>query len=188
MLVLSAGPAGVLAMLAGAWRSLMAAASGGVGRSHVYSTGRSIALCLAHCTDVPATHHRTGDRYRWRVQRGLDGLRCPMALLGLWMPASLWATHAMLYTAAVMASSLVLLSLAAMAVSATAWVSGILTRRKSWRIVGAVDLVVAWLVAAVALVAGATAAYALLLLIASAILLFAVTTLTQANEVELLND
>ena len=108
--------------------------------------------------------------------------------LGLWLPASLWATHAMLYTAAVMASSLVLLSLAAMAVSATAWVSGILTRRKSWRIVGAVDLVVAWLVAAVALVAGATAAYALLLLIASAVLLFAVTTLTQANEVELLND
>ena len=94
----------------------------------------------------------------------------------------------MLYVAAVMAGSLVLLSLAAMAVSATAWVSGILTRRKSWRIVGAVDLVVAWLVAAVALVAGATAAYALLLLIASAVLLFVVTTLTQSNEVELLND
>ena len=32
--------------------------------------------------------------------------------------------------------------------------SGILTQRKSWRIVGAADLVMAWMVAAVALVAG----------------------------------
>ena len=107
---------------------------------------------------------------------------------GLWLSSALWATHAMLLSAAVMSQSLVIVSLAALMVSATAWVSGILTRRKSWRIVGAGDLVVAWMVAAVALVAGTTAVYALMMLVASAVLLFAVTTLTQANEEALLDD
>lgn len=107
---------------------------------------------------------------------------------GLWLSSALWATHAMMLSAAVMSQSLVALSLAALIVSATAWISGILTRRKSWRIVGAGDLAVAWMVAAVALVAGTAAAYALMMLVASAVLLFAVTTLTQANEEALLND
>jgi hypothetical protein len=44
------------------------------------------------------------------------------------------------------------------------------------------------MVAAVALVAGTGASYVLLLLVASAVLLFAVTTLTQANEAELMDD
>ena len=87
-----------------------------------------------------------------------------------------------------MSQSLVALSFAALLVSATAWVSGILTQRKSWRIVGATDLIGAWMVAAVALVAGTGASYVLLLLVASAVLLFAVTTLTQANEAELMDD
>ena len=87
-----------------------------------------------------------------------------------------------------MSSSLVALSLVALVASSSAWVSGILTQRKSWRIIGAADLVVAWMVAAVALVAGTGASYVLMLLVASAALLFAVTTLTQANEAELLDD
>ena len=87
-----------------------------------------------------------------------------------------------------LSQSLVALSFAALLVSATAWVSGILTQRKSWRIVGAADLAAAWMVAAVALVAGTGASYVLLLLVASAALLFAVTTLTQANEAELMDD
>ena len=107
---------------------------------------------------------------------------------GLWLSSALWATHVMLLSAALLAQSLLALSLAAMVVSATAWVSGILTQRKSWRIVGAADLTVAWMVAAVALVAGVSASYALLMLVASAVLLFAVTTLTQANEATLLDD
>jgi len=67
-------------------------------------------------------------------------------------------------------------------------VSGILTRRKSWRVVGAVDLVVAWLVAALALISGTSATYMLVLLVASAVLLFTVTALTQANEATLIDD
>jgi hypothetical protein len=107
---------------------------------------------------------------------------------GLWLSSALWACHLLLFPSAVMAGSLVALSLVGLLVSATAWVSGILTRRKSWRVVGAVDLVVAWLVAAVALIGGATASYVLVLLVASAVLLFTVTALTQANEVALMDD
>ena len=107
---------------------------------------------------------------------------------GLWLSAALWSAHGLLLPAAVLSSSLVGLSLAALVVSTTAWVSGILTQRKSWRIVGAADLVMAWMVAAVALVAGIGASYVLLLLVASAALLFAVTTLTQANESVLMDD
>jgi len=107
---------------------------------------------------------------------------------GLWLSAALWATHGLLLPAAILSASLVGLSFAALVVSTTAWVSGILTLRKSWRIIGAADLVVAWMVAAVALVAGTGASYVLMLLVASAALLFAVTTLTQANEAVLLDD
>ncbi len=107
---------------------------------------------------------------------------------GLWLSSALWSTHGLLLSAAMMAQSLVALSIAALLVSATAWVSGILTKRKSWRIVGAADLAAAWMVASVALVAGTGASYVLLLLVASAVLLFAVTTLTQANEAELMDD
>ena len=107
---------------------------------------------------------------------------------GLWLSSALWSSHGLLLPAAMMSQSLVALSFAALLVSATAWVSGILTQRKSWRIVGATDLVAAWMVAAVALVAGTGASYVLLLLVASAVLLFAVTTLTQANEAELMDD
>ena len=45
---------------------------------------------------------------------------------GLWLSSALWATHAMLLSAAVMSQSLVIVSLAALVVSATAWVSGCL--------------------------------------------------------------
>ena len=107
---------------------------------------------------------------------------------GLWLASALWATHLMFYPSAVLSASLVMLSLAGLAASATAWLAGILTKRKSWRVMGAVDLVVAWMFAAVALVSGATSGYILVLLVASAALLFAVTTLTQANEAALLDD
>ena len=106
----------------------------------------------------------------------------------LWLSSSLWASHCLLPAAAILASSTVGLSLAALMVSATAWISGIVTQRKSWRIVGAADLFLAWMVAAAALVGGVGASYVLLMLVASAGLLFAVTTLTQANETVLMDD
>lgn len=107
---------------------------------------------------------------------------------GAWLASALWASHLLLYPAALFTASLVVLSLVGLLVSTTSWISGIVTRRKSWRVIGAVDLVVAWLFAAVALVSGLGSTHVLLLLVATAVLLFAVTTLTQANERQLLDD
>ena len=106
----------------------------------------------------------------------------------LWLSSALWACHLMAYPAGLMMESLVMLSLAALMTSTTSWVSGILTRRKSWRVFGALDLLLGWLFALVAFISGASSTYVLMMLVASALLLFAVTTLTQANEQQLLQD
>lgn len=104
---------------------------------------------------------------------------------GLWLSSSLWAVHLLLYPAALMSQSLVGLTLAGLIASTTAWLCGILTLRKSWRVIGAVDLLIAWMFAAAAVIAGTSALYALVMLIVSAILLFAVTALSQANEADM---
>ena len=188
MLILSLGPVAVLAMLAGVRRG-RAWQQPAVALTAVLAVPFSIQALSMWLFD-PLFPPLTLTAVTMCV--GLASVAWSALVvrlhLGGWLSAALWATHATLYASAIMASSLVFLSLSAMLVSTTAWLSGIFTRRKSWRIVGAVDLVVAWLVAVVALVAGATASYALVLLIASAVLLFAVTTLTQSNEAELLVD
>lgn len=104
---------------------------------------------------------------------------------GLWLSSALWAVHILLYPAALMSQSLVWLTLAGLIASTTAWLCGIITLRKSWRVIGAVDLLVAWMFAAAAVIAGTSALYALVMLIASAVLLFAVTALSQANEADM---
>jgi hypothetical protein len=106
----------------------------------------------------------------------------------LWLASALWACHLLLYPAALLTASLVWLCLSGLLLSCTAWVSGILTRRKSWRVIGALDLIVAWMLAAVALVSGLGSTPVLWLLVATAALLFAVTTLTQTNEKALMDD
>ena len=106
---------------------------------------------------------------------------------GLWLSAALWSTHLLLYPSVVLAQSLVALALGGLLASATAWLCGIFSGRASWRVVGAVDLALAWLFMALALVTGASNAYALAMLLASAALLFAVTTFTQVNEETLLD-
>ena len=104
---------------------------------------------------------------------------------GLWLSSALWAVHILLYPAALLSQSLVWLTLAGLIASTTAWLCGIITLRKSWRVIGAVDLLVAWMFAAAAVIAGTSALYALVMLIASAVLLFAVTALSQANEADM---
>ena len=101
---------------------------------------------------------------------------------GLWLSSALWGLHLMLYPAALLAQSLPLMVFAGLLTSVTAWLSGIFTLRKSWRVIGAVDLTIAWLFAAVSFVAGAQVEYLLAMLAASAVLLFAVTALTQSRQ------
>ena len=65
--------------------------------------------------------------------------------------------------------------------------SGILVMRKSWRVFGALDMVLAWVVAMVMLSVGAGFEAMLAILIASSILLGIVTYLNQTYEKTIIN-
>ena len=53
---------------------------------------------------------------------------------GIWLASALWSVHILLFAAGIGWSDLVILSVFIMVCSTTSWVSGILTLRKSWRI------------------------------------------------------
>ena len=73
-------------------------------------------------------------------------------------------------------------------VSAASWLIGVVTLRRGWRILGAVDLILAWIVAGILMLSGATSIMLLIMLIATAVLLGLVTWLGQEYETELAND
>ena len=60
--------------------------------------------------------------------------------------------------------------------------------RKGWRIVGALDLVLGWIVAGIVLINGASVTGLFAILVASAVLLGIVTWLTQTFEGEMANE
>ena len=104
---------------------------------------------------------------------------------GIWLASALWSVHILLFSAGIGWSDLAILSVFVMVCSTTAWVSGILTLRKSWRVFGAIDLVIAWVVSFVMLSQGGDVESILIILIASAGLLGLVTYLTQTYEAEM---
>ena len=104
---------------------------------------------------------------------------------GIWLASALWSVHILLFAAGIGWNDLAILSVFVMICSTTSWVSGILTLRKSWRIFGAVDLVIAWVVSFIILSGGAEVQSILMILIASAGLLGLVTYLNQTYEGEM---
>lgn len=108
---------------------------------------------------------------------------------GLWVPAGLWIGHLLIPAGAFAhyEQSTVLLMVSILLVSATSWLIGVITLRRAWRVIGAIDLVIAWMVAGVLLLGGATSAMALVMLIATAILLGLVTWMGQVYEEEIAN-
>ena len=108
--------------------------------------------------------------------------------LGLWLPSGLWALHMLLLIACFGFPNLVYAVVFILIASTVSWVSGILTLRKGWRIVGALDLVLGWIVAGVVLINGASVTGLFAILVASAILLGIVTWLTQTFEGEMANE
>ena len=107
---------------------------------------------------------------------------------GLWLPAALWAMHILLIGSAFGHSNLLFAVLFILSTSTVSWVSGVLTLRKTWRVVGALDLVLSWIVAGIILIQGAPVEILLVILIASAALLGLVTYLTQTHEGEMANE
>lgn len=104
---------------------------------------------------------------------------------GIWLASALWSVHILLFAAGIGWNDLVILSVFVMICSTTSWVSGILTLRKSWRIFGAVDLVIAWVISFIILSLGADIQSILMILVASAGLLGLVTYLNQTYEGEM---
>ena len=107
---------------------------------------------------------------------------------GLWLPAALWAMHILLIGSAFGHAHLLYAVLFILLSSTVSWVSGVLTLRKSWRVVGALDLVLSWIVAGIVIIQGASVEILLAILIASAALLGLVTYLTQTHEGEMANE
>ena len=107
---------------------------------------------------------------------------------GLWLPAGLWAMHILFIVSSFGYPNLLFAVLFILLCSAVSWISGVLTLRKSWRIIGALDLVLGWIVACVVLIQGAPIEVLLAILVASAMLLGTVTYLTQTYEGEMANE
>ncbi len=95
--------------------------------------------------------------------------------------------HLLLFPASFVLESLSVFAVLLIICSATAWVSGILVMRKSWRVFGALDMVLAWVVAMIMLSVGAGIEAMLAILIASSILLGIVTYLNQTYEKTIIN-
>ena len=106
----------------------------------------------------------------------------------LWMGAGIWASHILLIPSGFGYSSLVIASMLLLLCSGTAWISGILTMQKSWRVVGALDLLISWVVALIIFSTRLAVDELLGVLITSSILLGIVTYLNQTYENELATD
>ena len=106
----------------------------------------------------------------------------------LWMGAGIWASHILLIPSGFGYSSLVIASMLLLLCSGTAWISGILTMQKSWRVVGALDLLISWVVALIIFSTRLAIDELLGVLITSSILLGIVTYLNQTYENELATD
>ena len=104
------------------------------------------------------------------------------------MPAGLGATHLLLIGSSFGHGNLLFAVLFILLASTVSWVSGVLTLRKAWRVIGALDLVLSWIVAGVIIIQGAAVEVLLAILIASAVLLGLVTYLTQTYEGEMANE
>ena len=101
---------------------------------------------------------------------------------GLWVSASLWVAQVLFIVTGLLSPSLLLFVLLTLAMSTTSWVIGVLTLRRGWRIVGFLNLVLAWIVASVLIFQGMTSLAALALLLATATLLAIITYLTQSRD------
>ena len=106
----------------------------------------------------------------------------------LWMGAGIWASHILLIPSGFGYSSLVIASMLLLLCSGTAWISGILTMQRSWRVVGALDLLISWVVALIIFSTRLAIDELLGVLITSSILLGIVTYLNQTYENELSTD
>lgn len=105
---------------------------------------------------------------------------------GNWTNVWLWSLHILAPISALLISGIsAWLVITLLATSASSWIAGVIELRRSWRIIGASDLAISWVFAAVVMTRGADVMMLLLMLITSAVLLGLITWLGQRNEKEM---
>jgi len=107
----------------------------------------------------------------------------------IWISSGLWIGHLLIPSGAFghYEHTTVLMMTLMLVVSTTSWLIGVVTLRRGWRVLGALDLILAWIVAGILMLSGATSLMLLIMLMATAILLGLVTWLGQKFEAELAN-
>ena len=107
----------------------------------------------------------------------------------IWISSGLWVGHLLIPSGAFghYEHTTVLMMTLMLVVSTTSWLIGVITLRRGWRVLGALDLILAWIVAGILMLSGATSLMLLIMLMATAVLLGLVTWLGQKFEAELAN-
>ena len=120
----------------------------------------------------------------------ISAISCVVTNKQQWISSGLWVGHLLIPSGAFgfYQQTSVLMMVLILAVSTTSWLIGVVTLRRGWRIFGAVDLVLAWIVAGILMLAGGTSLMLLVMLISTAVLLGLVTWLGQEYEEQLAND
>ena len=105
----------------------------------------------------------------------------------VWISSGLWIGHLLVPSGAFghYEHTTVLMMVLMIAVSTTSWLIGVVTLRRGWRVFGAIDLILAWIVAGILMMSGATSLMLLVMLLATAVLLGLVTWLGQKYETEI---
>ena len=106
----------------------------------------------------------------------------------LWLAASLQAAHVLLVPAAWGAYGVVGLVVGLLVLSAASWVLGVLSLRRSWRVIGLADLLAAWVGFGMHLVGGGDTSSVLTMLVATVAMLSGVTYLTQRDAAAIAED
>ena len=105
----------------------------------------------------------------------------------VWISSGLWVGHLLVPSGAFgyYEQLSALMMVLVLVVSTTSWLIGVITLRRGWRVFGAIDLVLAWIIAGILMLSGANSLMVLVMLMATATLLGLVTWLGQKYETEL---
>ena len=119
-----------------------------------------------------------------------SAISCVVTNKQQWISSGLWVGHLLIPSGAFLLyeQTSVLMMILILAVSTTSWLIGVVALRRGWRVFGAVDLILAWIVAGILMLAGGTSLMLLVMLISTAVLLGLVTWLGQEYEEQLAND
>ena len=88
----------------------------------------------------------------------VSAISCVVTSKQQWISSGLWIGHLLIPSGAFgfYQQTSVLMMVLILAVSATSWLIGVVTLRRGWRVFGAIDLILAWIVAGILMLAGGT--------------------------------